>query len=300
MVELPLHVGVEQRGVAFAAPPERVAGAAELVGDLHGLLHLRGGEGEDVEVGAGGRPVHVARIAEQVRGAPEQLDAGTCLLVLEDLDDLVEVGVALLEGPSLGGDVAVVEGVERHPELLEELEGDLGLALGVGDRVRAVVPGPQRRADAEGIGQRVAEGVPVDDREPEMLLHRLVADDLVGVVMLELQRITRLGSAVRDLRDVGKEGGHRLVSPCVRPRGCAAMASRQFKTPRADRATPHFPRRRRDVSSKTHMTIINELPFDNDRDPGRYRENPWRSNPVVAASAILVATACPGRGKTLD
>ena len=130
VVELALHVGVEQGRVAFAAPPEGVAGAAQLVGDLHRLLDLRGGEGEDVEVRAGGRAVHVARVGEEVGRPPEQLDAGAGLLVLEDLDDLVEVGVALLEGLALGGDVAVVEGVERGAELLEELEGDLGLAAG--------------------------------------------------------------------------------------------------------------------------------------------------------------------------
>ena len=125
VVELALHVGVEQGRVALAAPPEGVARAAQVVGHLHRLLDLRGGEGEDVEVRAGRRPVHVAGVAEEVGRAPEQLDAGPRLLVLEDLDDLVEVGVALLERLALGGDVAVVEGVERGAELLEELEADL-------------------------------------------------------------------------------------------------------------------------------------------------------------------------------
>ena len=35
----------------------------------------------------------------------------------------------------------------------------------------AVVPGAHGRAGAERVGQRVAEGVPVDDREPQVLLH---------------------------------------------------------------------------------------------------------------------------------
>ena len=131
---------LQQGRVAFAAAPEGVARAAEFVGDLHRLLHLGRGEGEDVEVGAGGRAVHVAGVGEEVGGAPEQLDAGPVLLVLEDLDDLVEVGVALLERRALGGDVAVVEGVERGAELLDELEGDLGPVLGVRDRARCRRP----------------------------------------------------------------------------------------------------------------------------------------------------------------
>ena len=109
VVELALHVGVEKRRIAFAAAPERVAGPAQLVGDFHGLLDLGGGEGEDVEVGAGGRPVHVAGVGEEVGRAPEQLDAGPRLFILEDLDDLVKIGVAFLEVLAFGGDVAIVE-----------------------------------------------------------------------------------------------------------------------------------------------------------------------------------------------
>ena len=50
VLELALHVGVPQILVAFAAAPERVAGAAELLGDFERLLHLRGGEGERLGV----------------------------------------------------------------------------------------------------------------------------------------------------------------------------------------------------------------------------------------------------------
>ena len=189
VVELAFHVGVEQGRVAFAASPEGVARPAQLVRDLHGLLDLGAGEGEDVEIGAGGRAVHVAGIGEEVGGAPEQLDAGPCLFVLEDLDDLIEVGVALLEVVAFGGDVAIVERVEGSAELLEQLEGDLGSALGVGDRVGAVVPGPQGGADSERVGENVTERMPVDDGEAEVLLHRLAVDDLVGIVMLEFQRV---------------------------------------------------------------------------------------------------------------
>ena len=91
VLELALHVGVPQILVAFAAAPERVAPAAEFLGDFERLLHLRGGEGERLGVRAGRRAVHVAAVAEQVGGAPEQLDAGALLLFLEHLDDGVEI-----------------------------------------------------------------------------------------------------------------------------------------------------------------------------------------------------------------
>ena len=85
VVELALHVGVPEILVAFAAAPEDVAGAVEFLGDFEGLLHLRRGVGEDLGVAARGRTVHVARIAEQVGRAPEQLDAGPLLFFLEHL-----------------------------------------------------------------------------------------------------------------------------------------------------------------------------------------------------------------------
>ncbi len=91
MVELALHVGVPQVLVAFAAAPERVAAAAEFLGDFERFLHLRGGKGERVGVRAGRGAVHVAAVAEQVGRAPQQLDAGALLLLLEHFHDRVEV-----------------------------------------------------------------------------------------------------------------------------------------------------------------------------------------------------------------
>ena len=119
MVELALHVGIEQCGITFAATPEGIASAAEIMGDFHGLFDLGAGEGKDVKVGAGGRPVHVSRVGEEVGGAPEEFDAGARLFVLKDFYDLVEVSVAFLEVVAFGRDIAIVKGVERNPELLE-------------------------------------------------------------------------------------------------------------------------------------------------------------------------------------
>ena len=142
VVELALHVGVPEILVAFAAAPEGVACAAEFLGDFERLLHLRRGEGEHVGVRAGGRAVHEAAVAEQVRRAPEQLDAGALLLFLEHFHDRVEIAVRLGEVRAFGGDVAIVERVERRAELLHELERHAGAVLGVLDRVGAVFPGP--------------------------------------------------------------------------------------------------------------------------------------------------------------
>ena len=76
LVEFLLQVGVEQRLIAFAAAPENVVLAAELLRRIHAGLHRRRGEGEDVRIRIGGGTRHVAAVGEEVGRAPEQLDAG--------------------------------------------------------------------------------------------------------------------------------------------------------------------------------------------------------------------------------
>ena len=212
VVELALHVGVEQRRISFAAPPEGVAGTTELVRDLEGFLNLRSREREGVEIGTRRRAVHISRVAEKVGRAPEQLDAGACLFVLQDLDDLVEVGVALFECFSLGRDVAVVERVERRAELLKELKSDQSFALRIRDRSATIVPRPIGGTRTKRIAKGITERMPVHHREPQVLLERLAPDDLVRIVVLEFERIPRARTTIGNLGNVGEKLRHRLVS----------------------------------------------------------------------------------------
>ena len=70
-------------------------------------------------------------------------------------------------------------------ELFHELEGNLDTFLSVFDRLTTVIPGAERRADTERIGQRIAESVPVNHGEAQMIPHGLAGDDFVLVVPLE-------------------------------------------------------------------------------------------------------------------
>ena len=112
--------------------------------------------------------------------------------------------MAFAEAGSFGCDIAVVEGEIGVAELLKELEGDFHPGLRVGQAPRAVIPRADRRPRSELVGQPVAEGVPVNHREPQVLAHRLAADHLLGVVVLELQRVfdrgRRTGSWARSER----------------------------------------------------------------------------------------------------
>jgi len=65
-----LHVGIEQRHVAFASAPEDVVLAAQKDRGVDGVLDLQHGAGRGVEVGVGRGAVHVAGVAEDVGRAP--------------------------------------------------------------------------------------------------------------------------------------------------------------------------------------------------------------------------------------
>src|SRR5579875_2148365 len=87
LLELLLHVGVQQGLVAFAATPEHVVGAAKLDSDVHAVLDGGGGPDEDFRVRVGGGTGHEARVREEVRRAPEQLRRGRLLLRLQVVGD---------------------------------------------------------------------------------------------------------------------------------------------------------------------------------------------------------------------
>ena len=143
LIALAPQVGVEQRVVALAAAPQDVVLAAEALGDLEHVLDLRRGVGEHLGIGVGRGARLVARVGEQVGGAPQQPDAGPLLVAERVVDEGVEVGPERREGRALGRDVAVVEAVVRRAELREELERDGHL------RARAA-PSRRRRARATG------------------------------------------------------------------------------------------------------------------------------------------------------
>ena len=107
---------------------------------------------------------------------------------------------------AFGGDVAVVEAVERGAELLDELEGHAGAVDGVLDRIGLAFPRPQHRARPERIAAGAPHRVPIGHAEAEVVLHRLAFDQFALVVVAEGQRVLRVGAFVLDLGDVGKCG----------------------------------------------------------------------------------------------
>ena len=214
--EFALEIGVEQRLVAFASAPQNVVRAAELMGDVDRVLHLRRGVGEDVGVGIGRRARHEAAGAEQIGGAPQQLDLARLQLAREQIGDLAHIAVRLGERGAFRRDVAVVEGEERETEDVEHLEGDVRLEL----RVRHVVigePWPVEGRAAEHVSAGADETVPVADGSAEMILHALAEDQLVAVIIAEGERVRRLRPFVTDRRDVAEKARAAHLAPPSSP-----------------------------------------------------------------------------------
>ena len=95
VVLLTLHLGVEEGVVAFTAAPEHITGTAELDGGVDGVLDLESGAGDDVELRVRGGAVHVALVAEHIGSAPEELDAGSFLLLEQIVGDIFQAGLVL-------------------------------------------------------------------------------------------------------------------------------------------------------------------------------------------------------------
>ena len=134
---------------------------------------------------------------------------------------------------AFGRDVAVVEAEERHAELGEELEGHVGLVLGLGHGVAAVgQPRPVERALAEHVAPGPAEGVPVADGEAEVVLHAAAEHDPVAVVVAEGQVGGGVGPLVADGLDVAEEG---IAHGCSwqRPPESSNLPRRTHPSPRS-------------------------------------------------------------------
>ena len=192
-----LEACVEEGFVAFAAAPEDVVFTVEVVGGVEGVLDLGGGVGEDLEVGVGAGAVGVAGVAEEVCGAPEELDAGFVLFLFGELDEGAEVFRGFGEGGAFGGDVAVVETVVVHTEFLDEFEVGIEGVLGGFDGGSGV-PFADPGGGAEHVNAGGLVGVPVGDGEPEVVLHGFAADDALCVIPFIGERVFALRAFVGD------------------------------------------------------------------------------------------------------
>ena len=123
VIAFAFHVGVEQAHVAFAAAPEDVVFAVEVLGDVEHLFDRVGAVRKHIGVGAGAGTLIEAWMAEQIRGAPQQFDAGGILQLFEFFGNLPTGFYCFLgHAGAFWGDVAVMEAVVGNAQLLHEVK----------------------------------------------------------------------------------------------------------------------------------------------------------------------------------
>ena len=116
--------------------------------------------------------------------------------------------MALLQRGALWRDVPIVETIEGRTEFFHELDEHASTVLRIGHIIIGRLPRPHCRAGAEGIIARAAHGVPIGDAEAQVVLHGLALDYLVGVVMLEGQRIFGIRALVFNCFNVREKFSH--------------------------------------------------------------------------------------------
>ena len=165
--------------------------------------------------------------ADALVGADAEVPADT---LGELLDDGLDVLLGLARGGALGGDVQVVEAVERHAQLGDELEGGLGLQPGPGQHPRRAVdpgdvepgldqgdrhpPGPAAKLEnrpAGLLGQRPEEGnvVPAGDVGVQLV----VDGDMQSVGRVEPSRALCHDRRIGRVRHVGPPEPFSPTSP---------------------------------------------------------------------------------------
>ena len=213
------EIGVEERLVALAPTPQDVIRPPQPMRRLEHVLDLGGRIREHLGVRIRRRPGGVSRVAEEIRGAPEQPDAGALHVGFDVVHHGLEPVACLRERAALGRDVTVVEREERGAELRHELERGVDLRTCRLHRVRAgLQPRSIEGSDAEDIRPGPVERVPQADGDAEVVLHPLAEHHAIGLVDLEGQRVRRFQTTERDaLRHIGEEASHAHLPPCSSP-----------------------------------------------------------------------------------
>ena len=190
--------------VALASAPQDVVLAAETLGQFDAVPHLCGSEPEHIRIRVGSRARHVARVAEEIRGAPKQLHAGGRHLLADAIADPREIVDVLADRVRLSHHIRIVKAEVRQAQPGEELESFVQLVFRMGLIHRSVVPGTVERAGPEHVGALGAERVPVADRHSKMVFHPLAEDDAVLVVVAIGKRVLGRDALELNRRDAGE------------------------------------------------------------------------------------------------
>ena len=208
LLTLLAQVGIQQRLVTFAAAPQHIVFAAELVGSVHGGHYLRGRPGKHLRIGVGRRSGAVARVGKAVGGTPQQFHAGLLLFLCQHFGHHGEIVQIFFQRRAFWRDVDIVEAVIRHVELVEKFKRHVRFAFGHFQRIARGLPGTLKRTGAKHIRAIPAEVMPITGGKTQMLCHAFSQHDFIRIIVAKRQRIIGFGSGKANAINLVEIGLH--------------------------------------------------------------------------------------------
>lgn len=132
--------------------------------------------------------MHIARVAETVRGAPQEFFTAFIHEAFYNGDDFIEAGVCFGQGAAFGGNIAVMEAKIIDGELVKQLKAGVRLVF-IDFHIGFAAERFVRCFDAEHIPPAGAKRVPIRNGELQRVFHGFAVYDFIGIVKAKCQRI---------------------------------------------------------------------------------------------------------------
>ena len=100
---------------------------------------------------------------KQLGRAPEQLDPGALLLLLEQAHNRIQPLIGFAQSQPVRRHVPIMKGVIRCPQLFSELEKRRDPGLGEVQPAFTGIPGTHRSGATEHVAPKSTHGVPIND-----------------------------------------------------------------------------------------------------------------------------------------
>ncbi len=160
---------------------------------------------EHFGIGIGRSARCIARMAEQIGRAPEQLNAGFGDLAFHLVDNRIELFGVARNIIMVGHRVHIMEAIEGRAHFREEIKRGIKLDL---SKLRchrlARFPWAVKCARAKDVIPRPSKGVPIAYGPAQMIAHRFAQHFAVSFVIMEGERVGAFCTLKFHGRDIGK------------------------------------------------------------------------------------------------
>ena len=208
MVFLPLHIGIKQAHISFAAAPEYIILTTQLDGGIDGILDLYDSTSHHIEIGIRSSTIHIALVPKDIGRAPQQTDARLLLLLLQIGHYLVEVLLIFLHTICFLAQIHIMEAIVLNTHLLHKLETSINLVLGSLYWVLTIIPWECLCTATKLVSAFGTQSMPPGHGKTQPIFHLPSHNHALRLVVVEGHRVLTLCSLEGNLLDVWKKFFH--------------------------------------------------------------------------------------------